>query len=75
MEPPRAGEVPIASFLCRLDRQTRSFTGPIYAEQPQVATCNPGRLTPAAAQKMMDRVNYPTPTARRYEAGFQHPRS
>ncbi|MFS8782676.1 CAP domain-containing protein [Synechococcus sp. R6-6] len=58
MEPPRAGEVPIASFLCRLDRQTRSFTGPIYAEQPQVATCNPGRLTPAAAQKMMDRLNF-----------------
>ncbi len=56
--PPPAGEVPIASFLCQLDRETRSFSGAIYAEQPQVATCNPGRLTPAAAQKMMDRLNF-----------------
>lgn len=56
--PPPAGELPIAGFLCQLDRQTRSFAGPIYAEQPQAATCNPGRLTPAAAQKMMDRLNF-----------------
>ncbi len=56
--PPPAGEVPIAELLCQLDRETRSFSGPIYAESPEVATCNPGRLTPAAAQKMMDRLNF-----------------
>ncbi|MEN9203906.1 MAG: CAP domain-containing protein [Thermostichus sp. DG02_1_bins_55] len=56
--PPPAGEAPIAAFLCQLDRETRSFSGPVYAVAPDAATCNPGRLTPAAAQKMMDRLNF-----------------
>jgi hypothetical protein len=44
--------------LCELDRQTRTFSGQLYLEQPEVATCNPGRLTPEAAQQMMDRLNF-----------------
>lgn len=56
--PPPAGEAPIASLLCQLDRETRTFSGPIYAVPPDAATCNPGRLTAAAAQKMMDRLNF-----------------
>lgn len=58
LAPPPAGEVPAAQLLCQLDRPTRTFSGQLYAEQPDVATCNPGRLSPEAAQFMIDRLNF-----------------
>ncbi len=48
----------MAQLLCQLDRATRAFSGQLYLVQPDVATCNPGRLSPQAAQFMMDRLNF-----------------
>lgn len=55
---PTAGEVPDAAPFCEADRRTQLFTGEIFERPPRVATCDPGELTPEAAQFMMDRVNF-----------------
>ncbi len=55
---PTVGEIPAAAPFCDGDRRTQLFTGEIFERTSSVATCDPGALTPEAAQFLMDRVNF-----------------
>ncbi len=55
---PSVGEVAAAAPFCEGDRRTQLFTGQLYQRPPNVAMCDPGALTPEAAQFMMDRLNF-----------------
>ncbi len=55
---PSVGEAPEAVLFCEGDRRTTQFTGTIFNRPPNVATCDPGSITPEAAQFMLDRLNF-----------------
>lgn len=55
---PIAGEAPDAAPFCEGDRRTQLFSGQIFQRPPNVATCDPGALTPEAAQFMLNRLNF-----------------
>lgn len=55
---PIVGEAPEAAPFCVADRRTQLFAGEIFERTANAATCDPGALTPEAAQFLMDRINF-----------------